>query len=130
VEPDHIFELPVLVGVVDAIVQEGDSICLVDYKTAARKPNGDVNSMQLTAYSLGVQSLGFNPEKLDYRYEYLVKTKEPAIFQHPVEITEHDRERFVKITERVWRSIRQAIFFPNPSFYCSGCVYQSKCKDW
>jgi putative RecB family exonuclease len=58
--------LPPLVGSIDAIVKQGTTT-LIDYKTASRKPSGDLNPMQLVAYSLGATTLGYDPNELDYR---------------------------------------------------------------
>jgi putative RecB family exonuclease len=121
--------LPPFVGYVDAIIQNG-STALIDYKTSSRKPNGDLNPMQLVAYSLGATTLGYDPNDLAYRYEYLVKTAKPELVNVPVSVSDDDRRRFLKITSRVWKAIQSAIFFPNPSYLCSSCGYQRQCKEW
>ena len=59
-------DMPPLMGYVDAILKNG-STALVDYKTSSRKPNGDVNAMQLVAYSLAALDLGYDPNELQYR---------------------------------------------------------------
>jgi putative RecB family exonuclease len=121
--------LPPLVGSIDAIIKNG-STALIDFKTASRKPNGDVNAMQLVAYSLGATTLGYEPNELAYRYEYLVKTVKPGLVNHPVRIDDDDRRRFVKIVTRVWKAIQSSIFYPNPSYLCSSCGYQTYCNEW
>jgi putative RecB family exonuclease len=122
-------DLPPFTGYVDAIIQNG-STALIDYKTSSRKPNGDVNAMQLVAYSLGATTLGYEPNELTYRYEYLVKTAKPELVACPVRIEDDDRRRFLKMTTRVWKAIQSEIFFPNPSYLCSSCGYQRQCKEW
>ena len=62
---DYPGELPRFKGYIDAILKNG-STALVDYKTSSRKPNGDVNTMQLVAYSLGSSALGYDPDELDF----------------------------------------------------------------
>ncbi|MGW8251676.1 MAG: RecB family exonuclease, partial [Anaerolineales bacterium] len=54
---------------------------MADLKTSARKPaNGSVHqNLQLTAYSVGVEALGFAPETVNLRLDVLTKTKEPQI---------------------------------------------------
>ncbi len=74
--------------------------------------------MQLVAYSLGATTLGYEPNELTYRYEYLVKTAKPELITCPVRIDDDDRRRFLKTTVRVWKAIQSEIFFPNPS-YCA-----------
>lgn len=122
-------ELPPFTGFMDAIIKNG-STTLIDYKTSSRKPNGDVKAMQLVAYSLGAATLGYDPNDLAYRYEYLVKTAKPEFVVHPVRITDDDRRRFLKTTTRVWKAIQSSIFYPNPSYLCGSCGYQSRCKEW
>jgi putative RecB family exonuclease len=122
-------DVPPFIGYVDAIIQNG-STALIDYKTSSRKPNGDMNAMQLVAYSLGATTLGYEPNELTYRYEYLVKTAKPELITCPVRIDDDDRRRFLKMTTRVWKAIQSEIFFPNPSYLCSSCGYQRQCKEW
>ncbi|AFM23316.1 RecB family exonuclease [Desulfomonile tiedjei] len=130
---EHLHEspctLPPLVGSIDAIIKNG-STALIDFKTASRKPNGDVNAMQLVAYSLGATTLGYEPDELAYRYEYLIKTAKPELVNHPVAINDDDRRRFMKIVTRVWKAIQSSIFYPNPSYLCSSCGYHNHCKEW
>jgi putative RecB family exonuclease len=121
--------LPPLTGYVDAVIRNG-STALIDYKTSSRKPNGDVNSMQLVAYSLGATTLGYDPNELEYRFDYLVKTAKPELLRYPVVVGDNERRRFLKTTTRVWKAIQSAIFFPNPSYLCGSCGYQSHCKEW
>ena len=126
---DSRLALPPLVGSIDAIIKNG-STSLIDFKTAARKPNGDVNTMQLAAYSLAATTLGYDPNELDYRFDYLVKTAKPELLRYPVAVGDHERRRFVKTITRVWKAIQSAIFYPNPSYLCSSCGYQSHCQEW
>jgi len=122
-------DLPPLTGYVDAIIRNG-ATALIDYKTSSRKPNGDVNAMQLAAYSLGATTLGYEPNELQYRYEYLVKTAKPELVSCPVRVEDDDRRRFLKITSRVWQGIQSGIFYPNPGYLCSSCGYQKHCTEW
>lgn len=122
--------LPPFVGYIDAVIGKNGSTSLIDYKTSSRKPNGDVNAMQLIAYSLAASVLGYDPSELDYRYEYLVKTAKPEFVPYPIKIRDHDRQRFLKTMARIWKAIRSSIFYPNPSYLCSSCGYQIWCKEW
>ncbi len=122
-------DMPPLMGYVDAILKNGSTV-LVDYKTSARKPNGDVNAMQLVAYSLAALDLGYDPNELQYRYDYLLKTAKPELVRCPVAINDNDRKRFLKTTTRVWQAIQSSIFYPNPSYLCGSCAYQRSCKGW
>jgi putative RecB family exonuclease len=121
--------MPPIIGSVDAILRNGSTV-LVDYKTSSRRPNGDVNGMQLVAYSLVAAQLGYDPNELQYRYEYLLKTVKPEIVSVPVAIGDNDRRRFLKTTAEVWKGIQSSIFYPNPSYLCSSCRYQHHCNEW
>lgn len=122
-------DMPPLIGYVDAILKNGSTV-LVDYKTSSRKPNGDVNAMQLVAYSLAASDLGYDPNEIQYRYDYLLKTTNPELVQRPVVIDDNDRRRFLKTTTTVWKGIQSSIFYPNPSYLCSSCAYQRHCNEW
>jgi putative RecB family exonuclease len=131
---DHLFKgLPPLVGYVDHILKMPDgSITLIDLKTAARKPSQlqvDQN-LQLTAYSLGAEALGFRPDELALRMDYLIKTTTPDVVVYATSRTDKDRRKFVKTLTRVWKGIETSIFYPNPSYLCSSCGYQRHCKEW
>jgi putative RecB family exonuclease len=122
-------DMPPLIGYVDAILKNGSTV-LVDYKTSSRKPNGDVNAMQLVAYSLAASDLGYDPNEIQYRYEYLLKTAKPELVRCPVVIEDNDRRRFLKTTMTVWKGIQSSTFYPNPSYLCSSCGFQRHCNEW
>jgi len=128
--PDHQWEVPVFQGIVDAVLKENGSTVVVDYKTSARKPDSQVNAMQLVAYSVGSIGLGYDPNELDYRFEYLVKTTNPELVPFPVTIIDNDRSRFLKLLTRVDKAIGSSIFYPIPGYLCSSCGFQSRCREW
>lgn len=130
VNGESLFEMPLFTGVIDSIVATGGVTSVIDYKTSSRKPNGSVNELQLIGYSFGARELGFEPDELEYRYEYLVKTAKPEFIHVPVKITEEDRKRFIRLVARVWQAIKNAVFFPNPNHYCGYCGYHSQCRAW
>ncbi|MGB6068193.1 MAG: PD-(D/E)XK nuclease family protein [Desulfomonilaceae bacterium] len=125
--------LPPLVGYVDHILKMPDGrITLIDLKTAARKPSQlqvDQN-LQLTAYSLGAKTLGFEPDELTLRMDYLIKTTTPDLAIYETSRTDEDRRKFIKMLTRVWKGIECSIFYPNRSYLCSSCGYQTHCREW
>lgn len=127
---DSPIPLPPLTGYVDAIIETNGSTALIDYKTTSRKPSGGVNPMQLAVYSLGATTLGYDPNELDYRFEYLVKSAKPELLSCPVPVGDYDRQRFLKTTTRVWKAIHSSIFYPTPSHLCASCGYQRHCNKW
>jgi putative RecB family exonuclease len=86
--------------------------------------------MQLVAYSLAASDFGYDPNELQYRCEYLLKTAKPELVSCPVAIEDNDRRRSPKTRERVWNAIQSSIFYPNPSYLCASCAYQRHCSDW
>jgi len=127
-------DLPPLIGYVDHIIkQPNGSITLIDLKTAARKPSqlqAD-QSLQLTAYSLGAAALGFDPDDLTLRLDYLLKGTQPDLVSLQTTRSEDDRRRFVKMVAGVWKGITNSAFFPKTDWYCrSSCGYQSQCAEW
>jgi putative RecB family exonuclease len=127
-------DMPPLIGYVDHIIKQTDgSIALIDLKTAARKPsqNQADQSLQLTAYSLGAKALGFDPDELTLRLDYLLKGTQPDLISLETTRSEYDRRRFVKMVTRVWKGITNSVFFPKTDWYCkSSCGYQTQCADW
>ena len=128
--PDHQWEVPLFQGVVYAVLKENGSTAVVDYKTSARKPDSQVNSTQLVAYSLGSIGLGYDPNELDYRFEYLVKITNPELVSFPVTIMDNDRRRFLKRLTRVDKAIGSSIFYPIPGYLCGSCGFQNRCREW
>lgn len=129
-----LLDLPPLIGYVDHIIKQPDgSTALIDLKTAARKPTqlqAD-QSLQLTAYSLGAASLGFDPDELTLRLDYLLKGTMPDLVSLETTRSEDDRRRFVKVVTRVWKGITNSVFFPKVDWYCkSECRYQTQCAEW
>lgn len=132
---DHPFqELPPLIGYVDHILKMPDgSITLIDLKTAGRKPSQSQvdQNLQLTAYSLGAEELGFDLDLLTLRMDYLIKSATPDMVTHETRRTPEDRRKFVKMLTRIWKGIEHSVFYPKPDWYCrSSCGYQSHCKEW
>ncbi len=127
-------DLPPLIGYVDHIVKQPDgTIALIDLKTAARKPSqlqAD-QSLQLTAYSLGAAALGFDPDELTLRLDYLLKGTQLDLVSLQTTRSEDDRRRFVKMVTSVWKGISNSVFFPKTDWFCrSSCGYQTQCAEW
>jgi putative RecB family exonuclease len=133
-DDDPSLDLPPLIGYVDHIVKQPDgTIALIDLKTAARKPSqlqAD-QSLQLTAYSLGAAAMGFDPDELTLRLDYLLKGTQPDLVSLETTRSEDDRRRFVRMVTRVWKGITNSVFFPKTDWFCrSSCGYQTQCAEW
>ena len=125
--------LPLFQGYIDLIEQSPDGdITLVDLKTAAKKlsqSNVDTN-LQLTAYALATESMGFNPDELKLRLDVLLKTKEAGLVKYETSRTADERYRFIKLLYSVWNGIQQEVFFPRQDWQCGQCAWAKQCKEW
>jgi putative RecB family exonuclease len=125
--------LPLFVGFID-LIEESDegSVTLVDLKTASKKlsqSNVDTN-LQLTAYALATESMGFNPDELTFRLDVLLKTKEAGLVKYETSRTPDDRYRFIKLLYSAWNGIQSDVFFPRRDWGCVQCAWAKNCKEW
>jgi putative RecB family exonuclease len=131
--------LPRLVGVIDLIeVRESGrekTLCITDFKTAARKPSGpeDIDGDQLLLYALAAQRLGLVSQfNLPVTLEYLIvtKAKSPQVVRIPVEPESAEVARTIEKAQACWKGMAQGLCFPNPSWMCGSCGYGSHCQQW
>jgi putative RecB family exonuclease len=126
-------DMPPLQGYIDLIEQdENGQITVADLKTAARKPtNGSVHqNLQLTAYSVGVEAIGFTPDEVNLRLDLLTKTKDPQMVRLETTRTDEERDRFIKLARHVWNAIEQEAFFPRQDWTCKQCAWAEPCAKW
>jgi putative RecB family exonuclease len=125
--------LPPFHGYIDLIEQSGDgTVTIVDLKTASKKPAGSSahGNLQLTAYSLGADALGFEPSTLNLRLDVITKTKAPELVRYETTRTEEDRRRFMKLLYQVWKGIEQGVWFPREDWHCGQCAWAKQCAEW
>ncbi len=123
---------PPLVGWIDSVELASDgTVTIVDLKTASKRySEQNVRSnLQLTCYSLGAKSLGFNGDTR-YRLDVLLKTQKPELVKYETDRTETDRVRMTKTMKTVWEGIRKEIFFPKEDWQCGQCAYGKICGEW
>jgi putative RecB family exonuclease len=126
-------DMPPLTGYLDLIEQDHDGkVSIVDLKTSARKPStGQVSqNLQLTAYNVGIEALGFDPEDIHLRLDVLTKTKTPQLVRCQTSRTRQERQRFVKLAQHVWNAIEQDVWFPKQDWQCSQCAWAEPCANW
>jgi putative RecB family exonuclease len=126
-------QMPPFCGYIDLIEQsDSGQITVADLKTAARKPtNGSVHqNIQLTAYSVGVEALGFTPDTVNLRLDVLTKTKNPELVRLETTRTDEDRQRFVKLAQHIWNAIEREAFFPKQDWACKQCAWADPCAEW
>jgi putative RecB family exonuclease len=125
-------DLPPLIGAIDLIESDWTgNIAIVDLKTAGkRKSDAELSAdLQMTAYSLGIKTIGYHDDVL-LRFDLLLKQKKPDLIKQYTLRSEHDRQRLVKLVKAVWSAIQKEAFFPSSNFTCPTCPYKAPCKDW
>jgi len=135
---EEFFELPLaglppFQGYIDLIEQSTDGTAtIVDLKTASKKPSSASvqTNLQLTAYSLGGEALGFDPDQLTLRLDVLLKTKTPEMIRLEIRRTEEERHRFIRLVYGVWNGIERGVWFPRQDWHCSQCAWAIQCKEW
>jgi putative RecB family exonuclease len=135
---EEFFELPLeglppFHGYIDLIEESADGeISIVDLKTASKKlSDSNVHSnLQLTAYALGAEALGFDPDQLNLRLDVLTKTKTPEMVKYETRRIEEDRQRFLRLVYSVWNGIERGVFFPKEDWHCSQCAWAKQCSEW
>jgi putative RecB family exonuclease len=126
-------ELPPFHGYIDLIEQSSEgTVTVADLKTAAKKPSSAnvQTNLQLTAYALGAEALGFDPDNLSLRLDVLLKSKTPEMVRLETSRTEEDRHRFIRLVHGVWNGIEREVFFPRQDWTCSQCAWASDCQRW
>ena len=132
-------DLPPLAGKIDLIEIVTDEVgrrtlCLTDFKTAARKPSlDDLGVEQLQLYARAAVGLGLvNAFRLPLTLRYLVvtKCKEPSVVSVPVENTPRDWERLREKIRQTWRGMKAGVIFPSSSWRCAGCGHARLCGQW
>jgi putative RecB family exonuclease len=135
---EEFFELPLgglppFQGYIDLIEQSSDGqTTLVDLKTASKKySNANVQmNLQLSAYSLGAEALGFDAERLNLRLDVLLKTKNAEMVRYETTRTDRERYRFVMLVHEVWKGIQQGVWFPREDWHCGQCAWGAQCNEW
>lgn len=123
-------EVPVR-GAID-LVQ--DNLVLVDYKTAASKP--DIantrfdHELQLVTYQMLIEeSTGEIPPSLDLIY--LIKTKMPQVMRitnKPACKTR--KQRIIDLYNIALDGITNERFHPQSGMQCSWCLFKTECTGW
>ena len=125
--------MPDLLGRIDLVIDEGDAIKLVDFKTARAAWNEDnvvESSGQLLLYSELISSMA-DGRPIKSAFAVLTKTKTPTAAMHPVQIDRREVDRAKHIAERIWHAIEARSIYPNPSpMNCATCPFKEPCRAW
>jgi len=118
----------------DLIVEgdDGEEI-VVDLKTTRcrfQQPKLDWD-LQPTCYLYARGISGGNGKRRSFRYDCLLKKKEPEFVQYPANRGKADFQRMVSIVKTVSDGIKHGIFIPNRgSYFCGTCEWEKACRDW
>lgn len=120
--------------VYDLVVEaEGGREVIVDLKTSKQRYTEDKIRWELqpSCYLLA-RSLSNGNKPLSFRYDVLLKKKQPEFQQHTVTRDRSDFRRLIAIMKTVEKAITAGIFVPNRgSMFCHSCGFQeSQCADW
>jgi putative RecB family exonuclease len=121
-----------LIGEWDCVVRDRlNEVCIVDWKTSARKWPTDKahKDLQATCFTYAHQSqYGKNPL---FRFDVVTKAKTPTYEQHSTIRTKDDFHRLARMVSVVEKAVEAEIFLPNETgFFCDGCQYKGACREW
>ena len=132
-ENDHIFDLP-LEGIFDLVVIDHDRqhADIIDFKTSTiRYPDWKTKrNLQMLAYTYGLEQLLGTDYRIVFRWEVLLKQKNPCFVEYQDLYDSKELQYFMKVVTAVERGIECAVFYPTPSFLCSYCEYFKNCRSW
>ncbi len=129
-----------LLGTFDLVEERNGQIVVTDHKTAARIDNDKVSApdTQMALYSLAAKTL-FDVDDVSLQYQFLTKTKEPAVTLQTIARHDQSREERGALTLAASAStiISLALSHDHPqlvlpkhrSWRCSGCGYRSLCAS-
>lgn len=121
-----------LVGEFDRVLDVGGAPAIVDWKTAARRWSQLEldNDLQATTYEYAAR-MKYGKKPAFFRFDFLLKTKEPVIERRYVDRKDWQIRRFVKIVREVDHAIESGVFIPrDKSQSCSSCPYRAACERW
>lgn len=121
-----------LVGEIDCVVSKDNQTTLVDWKTSARRWSGDQadKNLQPTAYLYAYRQLkpGEDPS---FRFDVVVKNRQPVLEKHTTRRTEDDYQRLGKLVHAAETIVRHEAYHPaDTSYFCAGCPFQEPCRAW
>src|SRR5437879_4668358 len=124
---------PELLARVDLLIDAGDELRLLDFKTSRSAWSIDKvedAAPQLLLYSELAKTLA-DGKPLRLCFAVLTKAQVPVITLHHVPRDSQQVERTKRTVERVWHAIEGGHFYPSPSpMQCPSCPYRGPCRAW
>jgi putative RecB family exonuclease len=125
--------VPDLLGRVDLLLENHDTVSVVDFKTARSawtKDQANDNSEQLMLYCDLVRRL-LPGKSLRLKYVVFTKTKDPAVQLIDLPFQEGQLDRTKAAIRAIWSAIESGYFYPVPSVMnCPSCPYRTQCAEW
>jgi RecB family exonuclease len=125
--------IPDLLGRMDLLVDDGDTLTVTDFKSSRSRWNADhveAAADQLLLYGQLVRDIA-QGRRLELQFCVITKTKDPSVECHAVEWSPARAARSTRIVERVWSAIASSHFYPAPSpLNCGSCPFREACRAW
>jgi hypothetical protein len=125
--------VPDLLGRVDRLLENHDTISVVDFKTARSAWTPDQandDSEQLMLYCDLVRRL-VPDESLRLKYVVFTKTIDPAVQLTDLPFKQQKLDRTKAAIKTIWAAIESGNFYPVPSVMnCPSCPYRTQCAAW
>jgi len=131
-----IADCPDLLGRLDLVTLDGDSLLITDFKTSRSSWNAEnvrQAAPQQLLYTELVQPLAeaFGDRPIRVEWIVLTKTKQPKVERHELTPDAAQVKWTKQMVRRVWQAIADRHFYPSPSaMNCSTCPYQAACREW
>jgi putative RecB family exonuclease len=121
-------DVPDLLGRVDLLVDEPETLTVTDFKTArtawSEEQVTDAASQLLLYHELAKPLAAGKSVRL--RFAVLTKGKFPELVLHDVPVDTHRIERTKRVVQRVWQAIQAGHVYPSPSpINCTHCPYRT-----
>lgn len=121
--------LPPLVGFLDLVRSPG---IIIDYKTAARSPDGSMATIQhvtqLCCYALAYREATGQTES-GFELHYLIKTKQPKVVVHSLDpMTPAQEAGLFFLIDDYLDGIAAERWIPSPGQHCSWCDHADRCR--
>ena len=65
-----------------------------------------------------------------YRFDVLVKTKQPKFLQYRLYKDDLDRRKLYRMVTEMWKAIEAEAFYPRYSTHYAGCAWEEVCREW
>jgi len=125
--------LPPLLARIDLLLDTGDALRIVDFKTARTRwseQKAQEAAEQLWLYAKAAREL-LPGRELQLEFLILTKAKQPAVQSLPVPFDEPNLHRVRQTAAAVWQAISARIFYPAPSpLRCPTCPFANPCRRW